>query len=357
MFAVLLYGQAAFVARVFDKPEMTEVFTILALMLPAMVLMETFTAIFQGMENARAKVLFQDLAANIVRLVFLLLLMLVGFGLYEVLWVYVASTWLVLAMYLVYAVRTLRGVVQLRLSWAVARDLLWFSFPLLGVSIMANVVTWTTTLTLGYLQSAGELARFSAPMRLAAIIPVPLAGMNFLFLPVVSKLVARDAIQEVQELYRSTTKWAFLVTLPLLMYLVVDAEFVVTFLFGASYHDSANVLRVVVLGFAINAFTGPNGAALVAFGDTRTQFVLAVTAAAAAVLLCLLLVPQLRCNGRGTGHGGCQVDRTRVDLRRVVQKVRNSSPDLCLPQTRAAGGRWSRQRPECFWPVHILKIR
>jgi len=291
LFAVLLFAQAAFVAHVFQKPEMTEVFTILALMLPAMVLVETFSAIFQGLENARAKVLFQDLAANIIRLVLLLLLMLASFRLYEVLWVYVISAWLALAMYLVYAVRTLRGVLQPRLSRTVAKDLLWFSFPLLGVTIMANVATWAATLTLGYLQSAAELASFSAPMRLAAIIPVPLASMNFLFLPVVSKLVARNAIQEVQDLYRSTTKWAFLVTLPLLMYFVVDAEFVITFLFGEAYLDAANVLRVLVLGFTVNAFTGPNGAALVAFGDTGIQFVLAMASAVAAVLLCLLLVP------------------------------------------------------------------
>jgi O-antigen/teichoic acid export membrane protein len=301
LFAFLLHGQASLVALAFHKPVMEHVFKVLALMLPAVVLIETFSAIFQGIENARAKVLFQDLTLNLLRLTLLAPVALAGFGFQEVLWVYVSSAWMTLAIYLIYAVRTARGVLQPRLSWAVAKDLLWFSFPLLGVGIMANVMTWTATLTLGYLQPAAELGRFSAPLRLASIIPVPLAGMNFLFLPVVTKLVARGALPEVQELYCSTTKWAFLVTLPLLMYFIIDAEFVVTFLFGAQYLDAANVLRILVVGFAVNAFTGPNGSALVAFGDTHTQFVLAMVAAAAAVLLCLLLVPHYGALGAALG--------------------------------------------------------
>lgn len=301
LFALLLYHQASLVALAFHKPAIGPVFEVLALMLPAMVLIETFSAIFQGLENARAKVLFQDLTLNLLRLTLLSPIVLAGFGFQEVLWVYVSSAWITLTLYLIYAVRTARGVLRPRLSWTVAKDLLWFAFPLLGVGIMANLTTWTATLTLGYLQPAAELGRFSAPLRLAAIIPVPLSGMNFLFLPVVSKLVARGAIQEVQELYCSTTKWAFLVTLPLMTYFVVDAEFVVTFLFGAAYHDAANVLRILVIGFAVNAFTGPNGSALVAFGDTRTQFVLSMMASGAAVLLCLLLVPHYGALGAALG--------------------------------------------------------
>jgi O-antigen/teichoic acid export membrane protein len=301
LFALLLYGQATLVALAFDKPAVARVFEVLALMLPAVVLIETFSAIFQGLENVRAKVLFQDLTLNLLRLILLAPVALAGFGLQEVLWVYVSSAWVTLAIYLVYAVRTARGVLHPRLSWAVAKELLWFAFPLLGVGIMANLMTWTATLMLGYLQPAEELGRFSAPLRLAAILPVALSGMNFLFLPVVSKLVARGATQEVQELYRSTTKWAFLATLPLLMYFVVDAEFLVTFVFGAAYHDSADVLRVLAIGFAINAFTGPNGAALVAFGDVRTQFMLAMLAAASAVLLCLLLIPMYGALGAALG--------------------------------------------------------
>ena len=300
-FAALLYGQAQMAARVFHKPELAAVFEVLALMLPALALMDTLAAIFQGLENVRAKVLFHDIGLNLLRLVLLVFLVLVGYGFREVLWIYVASSWIILALFLGYAVRALQGILRLQLSRAVAKDLLWFSLPLLGISIMNNLMTWTPMLMLGYLQSAAEVGLFSAPLRLANIIPVVLVGMMFLYLPVATKLTEQGGIKEVQELYRSTTKWAFLLTLPLLLYLMIDAKFVVTLLFGAPYTDAAGVLRVMVLGLSIHTFLGPNGMTLIAFGNTSTQFVATLIAAMAAVLLCLLLVPEYGAFGAAFG--------------------------------------------------------
>jgi O-antigen/teichoic acid export membrane protein len=303
LFALLLYSQAPLVARMFDKPVMASVFEVMALMLPGAVLTETFAAIFRGMENARAKVVFKDLVPNLSRLALLVPVALAGLGFQEVLWVYVCAAWVTVAISVIHMARTVRGVLHPRLSWVLVKELVWFSLPLLGLSIMENVIRWAATLSLGYLQPAAELGRFTAPLRLAAFLQMPLFGMDFLFLPVISKLAAQGMVLEVKQLFRITTKWSFLATLPLLMYFVVDAEFVVTFVFGAAYHESANVLRILAVGFAVNAFTGPNASVLVAFGDTRTQFVLSMLSAAAAVMLCLLLVPRYGALGAAVGTG------------------------------------------------------
>jgi O-antigen/teichoic acid export membrane protein len=299
--AALLYGQAEMAARAFHKPELSAVFEVLALMLPPIALMDILTAIFQGIENARAKVLFQDIGLNLLRLALLVLLVLVGYGFWEVLWIYVISAWLIMALYLGYAMRALHGTLRLQLSYAVAKDLVWFSLPLLGINIMNNVMTWTPMLMLGYLKPAAEVGLFSAPLRLASIIPVALAGMTFLYLPVAAKLTAQGGIEDVQELYRSTTKWAFLLTLPVLLYFMIDAEFVVTLLFGAPYADAAGVLRVMVLGLAIHTFVGPNGITLISLGNTRTPFVASLIVAIAAVVLCLLFVPRHGALGAALG--------------------------------------------------------
>ena len=299
--AALLYVNAGMAAGMFHKPELRAVFEVLALMLPAMALMDTLTAIFQGIENARAKVLFQDIGVNLLRLALLLLLVLFGLGFREVLWIYVASSWLILTFYLGYAVRTLFGVLRLQLSYRVAKDLLWFSLPLLGINVMNNVMSWTPMLMLGYLKPAAEVGLFSAPLRLANILPVVLAGMTFLYLPVATKLTARGSIKDVQELYVSTTKWAFLLTLPLLLYFMVDAEFVVSLLFGAPYADAAGVLRMMVLGLAIHTFAGPNGITLISLGNTSAPFVASLLVAIASVALCLLFVPKYGALGAALG--------------------------------------------------------
>ena len=302
LFSAGLHSGSRFVALTFHKPELAVVLEVLALMVPAMVLTDTFTAVFQGTENVRPKVMFQDLAANLLRLLLLLLLVALGvFGLHALLWVYVTSVWVALAIYLLYSIRALAGVLHLQLNWAVAKELLWFSFPLLGTSLISRLMPWAATLTLGYTASAVELARFSAPMRLAEIVAVPLFGMMFLYLPVVSRMAERGKTREVQELYCNTTKWAFFVALPFLLYFFVDAEFVVTWLFGDAYRDSAEILMVMVVSVAIPTFVGPTGSTLVAFGATRTQFIAAMLGTSVAVALCLLLVPKYGAMGAAVG--------------------------------------------------------
>ena len=304
LFAVLLHGEARLAALAFHKPEMEKVFELLAMMLPAVVVIYTVTAIFQGVENARAKLMFEDLGWNLLRLAMLMYVALAGLGYHEVLWTYVVSVWLALALYLGYAVRALRGVLRPRLSFAVAKDLLWFSLPLLATGIMSNLTTWSGTLTLGYFQPSSEVGLFNAPMRLAFMVPAPVHGIVTFYLPVATRFAVRSAMEEIHELYESSTKWAFFFTLPFLLYFVIDAEFVVTFLFGAAYGESADVLRVLLAGVAMQSFLGPNAATLVAFGYLRTQFVATILAGSVAVALCLLLVPQYGAMGAAIGAAG-----------------------------------------------------
>ena len=58
LFAAILFLTAHFLAAAFLKPQLELVFKILALLVPAMVLTETFTAIFRGYEDARPKFIF-----------------------------------------------------------------------------------------------------------------------------------------------------------------------------------------------------------------------------------------------------------------------------------------------------------
>jgi O-antigen/teichoic acid export membrane protein len=75
------------------------------------------------------------------------------------------------------------------------------------------------------------------------------------------------------------------------MFCVLDAEFIVTLLFGKEYLDSANVLRVLVVGFSIHTLFGPNGVTLVAIGHSRPIFYGQVIVALLSLSLCWLLIP------------------------------------------------------------------
>jgi O-antigen/teichoic acid export membrane protein len=93
----------------------------------------------------------------------------------------------------------------------------------------------------------------------------------------------------------------YVVTLPIIVYLVIDAEFVVWMLFGKEYADSATVLRILALGCLIHVIPGPNGITLVAFGKSYTVLTGTLLACLTAVLSYLLFVPYFGAEGAAFG--------------------------------------------------------
>lgn len=307
LFAFLLYFGAHSVAASFKKPDVQEVLKAFVLMVPPLALITVLNAIFRGLGNAKAKVLFHDILLNLVRMLLLLLVVVFGFGYRGVLWIYVGSVWIPFAAYIVYAFRKLVRKIQPSLNWSIGKKLMLFSMPLLGVGIMTQTTSWTGILTMAYLQSSKGVALFNAPLRLVNLIPIPLMAMVFLYLPVATRLIQRRAFEELGNLYVSTTKWAFLITLPLLLYFLVDAEFIVERLFGEEYREAANVLRVLTVGFSFHTFLGPNGMTLISYGNTRVVFLGTTLAAASTVVLCLSLVPDYGACGAALGIAVAQV--------------------------------------------------
>lgn len=285
------YFSTSFISGCFKKPEMQRVIRIFLLMIPPLAFMRTFTAIFRGIENTVPKVLFQDIALNLCKLLLLLLVLGLGLGFQGILWTYVISVWAAFTAYAIYGMEKLTIRKPFHVSGLLAKDLVLFSLPLMGTSLIGNLLSWAGTLTLGYLRSAGEVGLYSAPLRLASFIAIPLTALVFLYLPVGTKLFQQSGFEDLKRLYVSTTKWAFFLSMPLILYFLLDAQFIVTKLFGETYRDSANILRIMAIGFSIHTFLGPNGITLISIGNTQLIFVGALFAGISALLLCLMLIP------------------------------------------------------------------
>lgn len=293
LFLVLQYGAAGVFASSLGKPGMRLVLEAFAFMVPPLTAMTVFSAIFRGLENSKAKVLFQDLLLNSTRVLLLLpVAVVVGLGYTEVLYIYVISVWVAFGAYFVYTYQNLIKPFSLSFKAPVAKEIVVFSLPLLGVGLMGQLMMWAGTLMLGILSDSEEVGLFNASLRLANTIPIPLMALVFMYLPLATRIISAGDRNELGKLFVSTTKWAFLLTLPLLLFFLLDAEFVVVGLFGHEYAETANVLRVLALGFSIHTFLGPNGTTLVSWGDTKPVFRGTALSATTAVILCFALIPR-----------------------------------------------------------------
>jgi O-antigen/teichoic acid export membrane protein len=297
LITIFLFWSAPFIANLLAEPDMEEVLKISSLALPAMVLMHTFTAIFRGTQEVFPKVIFEDFIFYLTRILLLLGILVFYLGFQEIVWAYVLSVYITTSLYIIYAIRKWMGVLSLEVNSTATKEIAFFSMPLLGASIMGSIAEWAGPLSLGYLSSSEAVATFNAPMRLAKVIIIPLTAMAFLYMPLATKLFEQKNMDSLKDLYANITKWSFLITMPFIVYCIMDAEFLVTILFGKEYIDSANILRILVIGFSVHTLFGPNGITLIAIGYSRPIFYGQVIVALLSLSLCWFLVPNYAAFG------------------------------------------------------------
>ncbi|RLB02533.1 MAG: hypothetical protein DRG83_08420 [Deltaproteobacteria bacterium] len=289
---IFLYFQAPNIRLLFNKFGLDGILKPFAFMIAPLVFIRVLTSIFRGLEQVTPKVLFQDIATNLSRLLLVLLVISFGLGLQGVTLAYVLAAWITFGAYLLYAKRHLYSWTPFSFDSSIAKDLVLFSLPLMGAGIISNLLGWLGTLFLGYFSSADQIGLYNAPLRLASLVSLPLIALVFLYLPVLSKNVSKKSFSEIGKYYSRTTKWGFLGALCLLLYFLYDAEFVVTKIFGSAYLASSEVLKIMAVGFSIHAFMGPNGATLISLGHTGTIFSGTLLSGIFAFVLCILFVPR-----------------------------------------------------------------
>lgn len=289
--AILAYVGANVVAHGFGKTGVAPVLRAFALMIPPLTLITILSDLFRGAESAKQKMLFQDFGMGIARLTFLVPVVLAGGQIKGVVLAYVASVWTAAFIYAVYATFRLPGRGAFRFDLLMARQLLAFSVPLLGVTFLMNFIGWVGPLSLGYLSTSEQLAHFNAPMRLVGIVSMGITAVSYLYLPIASRMIKTGERAQIGNLYQTVTKWAVLLTLPIALYLLIGARFVVTALFGQAYLGSALVLQVLVLGAIVNTGAGPNGMTLIAWGERGAVLKATALAAVSASGLIAFLVP------------------------------------------------------------------
>ena len=179
----------------------------------------------------------------------------------------------------------------------VAKELLLFSIPLLGVAMFGLITTWTDTLMLGYFKTSSDVGLYNVALPLSRFIYAPLQALLLIYMPVTSGMFAQQLMPEIRRNFSVLTKWLCSATLPLFLVLFLFPEAVIGFLFGASYVPAADTLRILSLGGIINNVLGPSRASLIAMGEVR--FVMWITLATGIlnIVLNIALIPPLGIEG------------------------------------------------------------
>ena len=334
--AAIFFSSDILSARVFHDISLAFPLKLFALGMPFFTLIGVFVAIFLGFADVKPNVYFNEILRGVLFVVFLLPVVFLNLSFAGVYYSFLASMVITCTALVIYAVRRLPVSIRFRTSLRanpVARELLFFSLPLLGVQMLQLIIGWTDTLMLGSFRSSVDVGLYNAADPPAAIIAAPQRAMRMIYLPVTSALWAAGAIPEMRKNFTILTKWLVAATIPLFLVLFLFPETVLGFLFSASYVSAAGALRILSLGFIISNFLGPNGATLIAMGHPR--FIMWSTAAAVVVNVGLnaALIPPLGIEGAAIASLAAVMCSNFMNLGKLysLEKIHPFSKNLLKP--------------------------
>jgi O-antigen/teichoic acid export membrane protein len=294
---VLFFASDLISTRLFHSPELSTPLRVFCIAIPFFVLIHIFTAIFRGFDRAEPGVYFRDISRNVLFTLLLVAVVLLGLPFMGVVYTFVASILLTCIAFAIYAIRkpplTLKDEGSVSIVDPVGKELLLFSLPLFAAAMLANATTWIDTLMLGYFMVPDDVGLYNAALPLIQFLSVVSAAFTFLYVPLMSKLYAKDQMDEIKRSYAIVTKWIFVATLPVFLIFVLFPEATLNILFGSRYIDAAFALQILSVGFFLLAAFGPTGNTLIALGKIRFIMWSTLAAMIINIILNIVLIPPL----------------------------------------------------------------
>ena len=180
-----------------------------------------------------------------------------------------------------------------------AGEMYRFGLPLVTTDILWFLKTTVVVIILEAIRGTDAVAEFRAVVPLAGLNVLILHNVRVLYLPLASRLLARNEFDSVGTLYSRTSAWITVISFPIFAVCVFLAAPVTTLLFGDRYSSASTILIVLAVGQYVDAALGVNLSTLNAFA--RVRFIASVNCLVAifAVALQFILVPRWGALGAG----------------------------------------------------------
>jgi O-antigen/teichoic acid export membrane protein len=309
--AGLLLNAEALANAFLDPGTPTNLLVLFSLAVPFVVVFRLSLGGIRGQENTRYKIYAENLLYPGLRLGLIVGLLGLGYGLEAAGYAYLVAA----AVSALFATYMLNKLFPLTGSFSLhTREMLTFSAPLVVSSLLSLVFSQTDTLMIGYFHPSEEVGFYSAAFPLATGLNLVLTSFGFMYLPLATRLDTDNKRDEVDAVYKLTTKWIFVLTFPMFLTLAFFSDDVLSVIFGAEYAVAGLTLTILTVGYFTHAAAGRSKETFSVLGFTK--YVLLVNAVSFGLnfVLNLVLIPDLARVGAAVGSATAYILGNAITL-------------------------------------------
>jgi O-antigen/teichoic acid export membrane protein len=252
--------------RVFHTPEIAPILRLTGIATPIMGIRQVLVYGTQAFKQMRDAAVNRNLLQPVVRIVFVVIaLILAPSALSAFVGVVVAEiVLLALAGWVLNRRIALHGPTDP----VNGRGLVGFAVPAWLTRLAGQGRAQLFPVLLGSLASIGSSGVFVATSRISLAPTSVVNAMNQVYTPIGSDLYLNDRHRELAELYKSTTKWMFMLAFPLFALMVAFPASLLS-MFGREFRGGEAALVVMAVGVLFQFGTGPVTVTLIMVGRPR----------------------------------------------------------------------------------------
>jgi O-antigen/teichoic acid export membrane protein len=278
------------IAAFFSEPRLSMAIKIFSVSLPFLSVGTVLSSVLRGFKRNDYDVISMNITNNIFSLMFIVVFWYLGFTIYGIPigWTIGTAVAFFMASFFVRKIYSFSSPIK---SAHISRELIVFSLPLLLVSAMWMLISWTDTLMLGFFDTTHNVGIYNVALPTARLLYVIPIAFTTIFLPVASGLFSTGRTEEMKSIYRIVTKWIFYLMFPAVLIFSLFSRQIINIFFGANYISGNVSLIVLSAGFFVLAILSISNNILITMKKTKTVAFHTIAAAVLNVTLNALLIP------------------------------------------------------------------
>lgn len=292
---ILIFLSAPWISAFFHKSELVWMLRLLAAAMPLSAFWPVLYKYFVARFRVKEGITYGDISRPVIRVLLLLTFAVTGLRTFALVGteITVGIVMLCAGLFLLSRIWG-KHALDKDLEKNKKRSVLVYSLPFLPLNLARGdrIILMVT----GFFLPVGQIGILGVALKIAALSQVILTGLNFVFRPMVSKLYAEKEMGTLRSVYKSVTRWTFILTLPISFILIFYSAEVMS-IFGVKFTAGAAVLSIVALGYLFEYGTSATQVIINMTGKSWLSLMNQVVYFAFVFVFGVILIPRLGLTG------------------------------------------------------------
>ncbi|MAF51270.1 MAG: hypothetical protein CMH64_04235 [Nanoarchaeota archaeon] len=312
IFAIILFIFSKQISITFFSNEnLSWIIKIIAIALPFNTLREVLINTFKAFQKVKYEVYIKNITENISKVIITLIFIILGVKIIGATIAYTASIILSFILALYFLEKKVFSIFKTKLSkFSLNKELFRYSLPLLFGNFIFSLILWTDTLMLGYFLPESEVGIYNAALPTAFLMFTIPYALLALFIPILTELHAQNKTEDFRSVYKTITKWIFLLNIILLGIFYLFSEKILGILFGQEYTIASTSLLILSTGYFIGFLASSIQSVLLVIKRTKLILLNTSIMAIGNILLNILLIPKYGIVGAAIATSSIFIIRT-----------------------------------------------